>query len=334
MPTFTCQFDHLLIVGGGEVAADIVSYAHELGIDATVMTSPRLSEDRLANGLRLIDVASAVDFRIIVTPSLADCRAELTSLATSARTLVVSFGSPFILSQWFLDLFDGKVLNAHAAPLPEWRGGGGFSWRIMADDRRGSLTFHVVTPGIDDGPILHQSSYTVSEHCRYPQDWDAEKVRYEAPELRSVLDRLRGGETFVLRQQDETKSTYFPRLSCDLHGGIDWTLSAEAVARFILAFSHPYPGAWTFLGEERVAVMDAYPADCGPTHPFMAGLVLRKQDGCILVCCGEGALTIRLTDLRCKSEPRLGDRLWTSAEHLDKAKATRVHYSPSGMRVG
>ena len=72
------------------------------------------------------------------------------------NTLVISIGSPFIIKEKFLKKFSNKVINFHASPLPQFRGGGGFSWRILSNDRNGGITFHLIDKSLDTGAIIFQ----------------------------------------------------------------------------------------------------------------------------------------------------------------------------------
>ena len=60
----------------------------------------------------------------------------------SRASLGLSFGSPFIFIK-DIDDFGGKLINSHGAPLPDFKGGGGSSWRILQRDK--STLMHYVT---------------------------------------------------------------------------------------------------------------------------------------------------------------------------------------------
>ena len=49
--------------------------------------------------------------------------------------------------------------------LPIDAGGGGFSWRIMRNDRLGNCLVHLVDEGIDTGPILKNNEFIFSNDC-------------------------------------------------------------------------------------------------------------------------------------------------------------------------
>ena len=53
----------------------------------------------------------------------------------SNKTIGLSFGAAWIFKKQFINRFHGKLLNLHGSRLPQNRGGGGFSWRIMRGER-------------------------------------------------------------------------------------------------------------------------------------------------------------------------------------------------------
>jgi methionyl-tRNA formyltransferase len=136
--------------------------------------------------------------------------------------------------------------------------------------------------------------------------------------------------------QSEQLSTYWPRLSTDHHGWIDWSWDASEIERFVLAFSTPYRGASTTLDGQRVHVMDAYAVLSEASfHPFQAGLVYRALPGRLFVAARQSAIVI--TSIRSPSggelrEPvRAGARFVTPYDKLDDARMFRSVYSPDGI---
>ena len=71
--------------------------------------------------------------------------------------------------------------------------------------------------------------------------------------------------------QLEYLSIYWPRLSTEHHGYVDWSWSLKDIERFICAFDEPYPGASTYIGSRKVHLKEGY-ADFndGLFHPFQS----------------------------------------------------------------
>jgi methionyl-tRNA formyltransferase len=81
--------------------------------------------------------------------------AEKEARATGADVLI-SVYFPFVVPPAVLDIFGARALNFHPAPLPRYRGPSPVPAMIL--DRSiltdGAMTLHVMTQGLDEGPIV------------------------------------------------------------------------------------------------------------------------------------------------------------------------------------
>ena len=98
-------------------------------------------------------------------------------------SLGISFGSPFIFKQKDIDNFQGHLINSHGAPLPEFKGGGGFSWRILQRDKRGTVLMHLVTTRIDEGAWIFRKDFMFSDSERIPEELEKRQQTEEAKHL-------------------------------------------------------------------------------------------------------------------------------------------------------
>lgn len=102
-----------------------------------------------------------------------------------------------ILSADFVERWSGKMLNIHPSLLPKYKGLGTHAAAIEAGDSHAGCTVHVVTPQLDDGPILGQTEVAIikddtpeslaarvliAEHQLYPRILAAYVVREKDPE--------------------------------------------------------------------------------------------------------------------------------------------------------
>jgi len=71
----------------------------------------------------------------------------------------------------FINRFKGRLVNVHSTRLPANRGGGGFSWRILKDDRLGACQIHLIDHGIDTGVILKSRKFEYPSTCRIPVEF-------------------------------------------------------------------------------------------------------------------------------------------------------------------
>jgi methionyl-tRNA formyltransferase len=254
-----------------------------------------------------------------------------------AETIGLSFDAPWIFKRHIIDKFGGKLLNSHGARLPQDRGGGGFSWRIMRGDRLGYSVLHQIAPKVDAGAIVALQEYLYPASCRIPQDYFDYTLERDAAFVRRFIDDVLARKTFTLASQPEYFSVSFPRLATDIHGFVDWSWELAEIESFICAFDDPYPGASSFWRGQRVRLKKAFAVrNDGAFHPFQTGLIYRKTDEAVMVACGSGALLLR--DVRSGdgansllSQLRLGDRLYTPRENLEVAQKFRAVYDAKGL---
>jgi methionyl-tRNA formyltransferase len=148
--------------------------------------------------------------------------------------------------------------GVHPSLLPRWRGPDPYFWAIDAGDRVTGVTAHRLDAEYDTGAMLGAREVTI-----HP-DWDSWRLaraldRPSLVLLRETVARFAAGAPPPEVEQDEALVTEAPEPGDELLE-IDWQRDAEAIVRRIRAAA-PYPGAWTFIGEEAVVVTRAAVAD-------------------------------------------------------------------------
>jgi methionyl-tRNA formyltransferase len=90
--------------------------------------------------------------------------------------------------------------------------------------------------------------------------------------------------------QDARRASSWPkRVPAD--GIIDWETRAPYLHDWVRAQTRPYPGAFTFFGDEKVVVWRARPVDV-ETADAAAGTVVAARPEGPVVACGDGALLL------------------------------------------
>ena len=86
-----------------------------------------------------------------------------------------------ILSNDFVARWTGRMLNIHPSLLPKYKGLNTHQQAIDAGDSHGGCSIHVVTPALDDGPVLAQTPVAI-----VPGDTAeslARRVQFPGPQL-------------------------------------------------------------------------------------------------------------------------------------------------------
>lgn len=66
-----------------------------------------------------------------------------------------------IITAVLIDAFDGKIINLHPSLLPKYKGLNTFQRAIEAGDSQHGSSVHLVTTGLDDGPIIAQAKVNI-----------------------------------------------------------------------------------------------------------------------------------------------------------------------------
>jgi phosphoribosylglycinamide formyltransferase-1 len=117
-----------------------------------------------APGLRLAE-AEGVRVERLAKPS-ADTRKQffddLDRLLREADVHYVALGGFMrILPGEFVRAWTGRIVNIHPSLLPKYKGLNTHAQAIEAGDRCGGCSVHIVTEGVDDGPVLAQTEVAI-----------------------------------------------------------------------------------------------------------------------------------------------------------------------------
>ena len=116
-----------------------------------------------------------------------------------------------ILSRELLSLPNMKFVNVHASLLPRYRGPTPTFWMLYHGEQETGVTFHLMTPKIDDGMILAQRSMPLDHH---QSEFQIEKEVFllAATLVGDVLRNLSSGQFHeaTLTPQKESSYQTFP----------------------------------------------------------------------------------------------------------------------------
>ena len=188
--------------------------------------------------------------------------------------------------------------------------------------------------GIDSGDLIQKDQFKFPKSLKYPKDYNSFIDRLLYQSLKKFILKFKKSNNKPKQiKQDESKSIYFPRLSSDVHGWINWNWTCKDIILFIRAFSYPYSGAKSRISsneEDIVRIFDAniYKKD-GNFHPFKNGIIYRIYKDKVYVALSPFAIEINnFFEDNIGVKVRLGDRLFNLSKDLDKANSTRIFFGP------
>jgi methionyl-tRNA formyltransferase len=217
--------------------------------------------------------------------------------AQADAMVVAAYG--LILPQWVLDLPPKGCLNIHASLLPRWRGAAPIHRAIEAGDTQTGITIMQMDAGLDTGDMLLVWPCAIA-----PTDTTAVlHDRLAALGGEAIVQALAKLDALPHQPQPEEGVNYAHKID-KAEAVLDWSLSAEVLARRIRAFD-PFPGMTVPLamtsGVETLKLWQAVAEAAVQTAE--PGTVLSADVSGVRVACGEGQL--RLTQLQRPGGKRL-----------------------------
>ena len=184
-----------------------------------------------------------------------DIHDDLDDLLSIETDILISIQYHLILRSRHLDHANECGINLHMAPLPEYRGCNQFTFAILDQKRIFGTTFHIMTPGIDDGAILFERRFEI------PAEYSAHQLhqRTEEETFHLIDDHLEdciAGNYRPIPQADlitERGSSLHYRREIDDVKQIDLQWPADKIDRHVRATCFPpFPPPYAMIDGEKV----------------------------------------------------------------------------------
>lgn len=188
----------------------------------------------------------------------------------------------------FIALAREGVFGMHPTLLPRHRGRAPIPWAILTGLARTGVTlFEIVDASADSGAIVGQVIVDIAPNetatTLYARIADAHvELTHE------LVPKLIARNAPRIPQDPMRASSWPKRTPGD--GIIDWETRAPYLYDWVRAQTRPYPGAFTFLGAEKVIVWGARLVDLADRAP--AGTIVQVLADGPVVACGEGGLLL------------------------------------------
>lgn len=176
----------VLISGGGSNMAALIDAGQQP--DSPYRIVRVISNQPDAGGLAIAHAKGigvlAIDHRPFGKDREAHERAIQSALLEAGTQVVALAGYMRVLTPWLVGQWSGRMLNIHPSLLPKYPGLHTHARAVEAGDAEAGCTIHLVTDGVDEGPILAQARVPilpddtaealaqrvlVEEHRLYPQ---------------------------------------------------------------------------------------------------------------------------------------------------------------------
>lgn len=159
-----------IVVVSNNADAGGIMWAKDAGLATVVVDHRPFGQDRAG-------------FEAAISAALDPFELDLICLAGFMRVLTAGFVTPW----------RGRMLNIHPSLLPKYRGLHTHARALEAGDTEHGCTVHLVTPELDDGPILGQARVPVQAGDT-PEDLAARVLQQEHILYPAVLRRFASGD--------------------------------------------------------------------------------------------------------------------------------------------
>jgi methionyl-tRNA formyltransferase len=265
------------LLAGAEVGAEV----------AAIVTLPGPIDPNRSGQCSFDDVAQRVGARLFETRDVnaPETVEAVTGLEPDAIFVV---GWSQLVREEFLRLARRGVFGMHPTLLPRHRGRAPIPWTILSGLARTGVTlFEIVDGTADSGPIVGQVEIDVAPDETATTLYEKVAAAHVAL-VRRCVPLLASDQAPRVAQDPRRASAWPKRTPAD--GIIDWDARAPYLYDWVRAQTRPYPGAFTYLGDDKVVVWRARPLTVDVEAP--AGTIIDDRSEGPVVACGDGALVL------------------------------------------
>lgn len=172
--------------------------------------------------------------------------------SVSAPMFLLSINNPYVIPKNVCDNENLTLINLHHALLPKHPGRNAEAWTIYDMDQYGGITWHYITPGIDDGAIIFQKK------TRIKDDTTSLKLlrECEALALDSLKEELLPLENLKkanARKQENNKERATLAKDVPNGGRLELSWEINKISAFLRALDY---GAANVLGRAKITLND------------------------------------------------------------------------------
>jgi methionyl-tRNA formyltransferase len=233
------------------------------------------------------DVVARLDAALVETRDVNSLE-TLNAIRKLEPELIFVVGWSQLVHDPFIALASEGAFGMHPTLLPRHRGRAPIPWAILTGLARTGVTlFEIADATPDSGSIVGQVTVEIA-----PDDTAT-----------TLFERLADAHVGLIREfvpqlvsrtapripQDPSRASSWPKRT-PADGLIDWETRAPYLYDWVRAQTRPYPGAFTFLGPDRVIVWGARPVELREAAP--AGTIVAVEGERPVVACGEGGLVL------------------------------------------
>jgi methionyl-tRNA formyltransferase len=240
--------------------------------------------------------------RVRVAPNAKEQERDLAKMTNAPIDLVISWFWVKKLPSPALAWPKLGSVGFHPSLLPRHRGADPVFWAIDCGDEETGVTAHVLGEEYDTG-ALYASRKLAIRHTNgagkagklhngfsLAHELDAVSLRLMQDVLQQFVDYKKGLAPLPPKPSAQTEegASHAPTLT-DEELEVDFLWPADRIERRVRAAA-PYPGAYAYLGEEAVTLLDVTP--CAVPEALRPGECVQLTDGSVAIKTADGGLRV------------------------------------------
>ena len=179
--------------------------------------------------------------------------------------LILVIGWSQLLKNPLLKIPKIGTIGSHPTELPKFRGRAPIPWSIIKNLKESALTLFWIQEGTDNGPILAQRKFLISQHD------DASSLYEKMTSLGKImildnLNQIKKGKIIKIVQDESKFIENWPKRTPN-DGQINWKQTAKKIHTLIRASTHPYPGAYTYFKKKKLVLWKSVLIDSSIKKP-------------------------------------------------------------------
>jgi len=205
--------------------------------------------------------------------------------------VIYSFSYRHLIPESVLELAPLGAFNLHPSLLPAYRGRAPVNWVLVNGERETGVTLHHMVARADAGDIVGQRAAAIED-----SDTALTLYRKLVPLGVELIDELHPKivtGTAPRRKLEISKGSYFGRRKPE-DGRLDWRWPARRIFNLVRAVTHPYPGAFCFVGGRKLLIWDAKIAAESGARGTPGQAVRETVDGALEIAAGEGSVIVKV----------------------------------------
>jgi len=270
------------------IGRDCLEAAADAGAEIVgIVTLPGPIEPNRSGQCSFDELAARYDAALIETRDV-NALDTLNALRKLEPELVFVVGWSQLVHDPFVAVAREGVFGMHPTLLPRHRGRAPIPWAILSGLARTGVTlFEIVDATADSGAIVGQAVVDIARD-ETATTLFARLADAHVDLIREFVPQLIARTAPRVPQDSARASSWGKRVPAD--GIIDWETRAPYLYDWVRAQTRPYPGAFTYLGEDKVIVWGARPVELPEAAP--AGTIVDVSADGPVVACGEGGLLL------------------------------------------